>query len=139
MEIKQTPDEQKVQKQLPDISVTTLSSGGVQPERVQAPEPHRRSYRDLDRPRRSPSPRYRRSRSPRRSVTDMQGDIIYTENKFTTSLFASRIRTTYFLFRSQTKQVTEETQVRVSLFLYTTLPHSLVRMVSESWSAMSPV
>ncbi|KAB5584356.1 hypothetical protein PHYPO_G00106500 [Pangasianodon hypophthalmus] len=30
------------------------------------PEPHRRSYRDLDRPRRSPSPRYRRSRSPRR-------------------------------------------------------------------------
>uniref|UniRef100_A0A3P8Z1G4 Pre-mRNA-splicing factor 38A n=1 Tax=Esox lucius TaxID=8010 RepID=A0A3P8Z1G4_ESOLU len=36
------------------------------PERVQTPEPHRRSYRDNDRPRRSPSPRYRRSRSPRR-------------------------------------------------------------------------
>uniref|UniRef100_A0A8C8GQ22 Pre-mRNA-splicing factor 38A n=2 Tax=Oncorhynchus tshawytscha TaxID=74940 RepID=A0A8C8GQ22_ONCTS len=36
-------------------------------ERVQTPEPHRRSYRDNDRPRRSPSPRYRRSsRSPRR-------------------------------------------------------------------------
>ncbi|XP_071007646.1 pre-mRNA-splicing factor 38A-like [Oncorhynchus clarkii lewisi] len=36
-------------------------------ERVQTPEPHRRSYRDSDRPRRSPSPRYRRSsRSPRR-------------------------------------------------------------------------
>ncbi|RXN35549.1 pre-mRNA-splicing factor 38A [Labeo rohita] len=40
----------------------------LQPERVQTPEPHRRSYRDMDRPRRSPSPRYRRSRSPRRSV-----------------------------------------------------------------------
>ncbi|CAF94104.1 unnamed protein product [Tetraodon nigroviridis] len=39
------------------------------PERLQTPEPHRRSYRDNDRPRRSPSPRYRRSRSPRRSVT----------------------------------------------------------------------
>ncbi|KAG7217548.1 hypothetical protein INR49_021384 [Caranx melampygus] len=36
------------------------------PERLQTPEPHRRSYRDNDRPRRSPSPRYRRSRSPRR-------------------------------------------------------------------------
>ncbi|MBN3302198.1 PR38A factor, partial [Amia calva] len=36
------------------------------PERGQSPEPHRRSYRDVDRPRRSPSPRYRRSRSPRR-------------------------------------------------------------------------
>uniref|UniRef100_A0A672N355 Pre-mRNA-splicing factor 38B n=1 Tax=Sinocyclocheilus grahami TaxID=75366 RepID=A0A672N355_SINGR len=36
------------------------------PERVQTPEPHRRNYRDMDRPRRSPSPRYRRSRSPRR-------------------------------------------------------------------------
>ncbi|KAI4829094.1 hypothetical protein KUCAC02_023156 [Chaenocephalus aceratus] len=37
------------------------------PERLQTPVPHRRrdSYRD-DRPRRSPSPRYRRSRSPRR-------------------------------------------------------------------------
>nr|XP_019933764.1 PREDICTED: pre-mRNA-splicing factor 38A-like isoform X2 [Paralichthys olivaceus] len=35
-------------------------------ERLQTPEPHRRSYRDNDRPRRSPSPRYRRSRSPRR-------------------------------------------------------------------------
>ncbi|TKS75211.1 Pre-mRNA-splicing factor 38A [Collichthys lucidus] len=38
----------------------------LQPERLQTPEPHRRSYRDNDRPRRSPSPRYRRSRSPRR-------------------------------------------------------------------------
>ncbi|KAG2461463.1 PR38A factor, partial [Polypterus senegalus] len=38
----------------------------LQPERGQSPEPHRRSYRDMDRPRRSPSPRYRRSRSPRR-------------------------------------------------------------------------
>ncbi|XP_060933946.1 pre-mRNA-splicing factor 38A isoform X2 [Limanda limanda] len=37
-----------------------------QQERLQTPEPHRRSYRDNDRPRRSPSPRYRRSRSPRR-------------------------------------------------------------------------
>ncbi|XP_053285822.1 pre-mRNA-splicing factor 38A isoform X2 [Pleuronectes platessa] len=37
-----------------------------QQERLQTPEPHRRSYRDSDRPRRSPSPRYRRSRSPRR-------------------------------------------------------------------------
>ncbi|RVE73751.1 hypothetical protein OJAV_G00034380 [Oryzias javanicus] len=36
------------------------------PERMHSPEPHRRSYRDNDRPRRSPSPRYRRSRSPRR-------------------------------------------------------------------------
>ncbi|XP_047443854.1 pre-mRNA-splicing factor 38A [Mugil cephalus] len=36
------------------------------PERLQTPEPHRRGYRDNDRPRRSPSPRYRRSRSPRR-------------------------------------------------------------------------
>ncbi|KAG7266836.1 hypothetical protein CRUP_024016 [Coryphaenoides rupestris] len=36
------------------------------PERIPTPEPHRRSYRDNDRPRRSPSPRYRRSRSPRR-------------------------------------------------------------------------
>ncbi|XP_061593302.1 pre-mRNA-splicing factor 38A [Cololabis saira] len=36
------------------------------PERMQTPEPHRRGYRDNDRPRRSPSPRYRRSRSPRR-------------------------------------------------------------------------
>ncbi|KAF1385275.1 hypothetical protein PFLUV_G00106040 [Perca fluviatilis] len=38
------------------------------PERLQTPEPHRRrdAYRDSDRPRRSPSPRYRRSRSPRR-------------------------------------------------------------------------
>ncbi|XP_075901610.1 pre-mRNA-splicing factor 38A [Nelusetta ayraudi] len=35
-------------------------------ERPPTPEPHRRSYRDSDRPRRSPSPRYRRSRSPRR-------------------------------------------------------------------------
>lgn len=35
-------------------------------ERVPSPEPHRRGYRDQDRPRRSPSPRYRRSRSPRR-------------------------------------------------------------------------
>ncbi|CAK6977712.1 pre-mRNA-splicing factor 38A [Scomber scombrus] len=35
-------------------------------ERLQTPEPHRRGYRDNDRPRRSPSPRYRRSRSPRR-------------------------------------------------------------------------
>uniref|UniRef100_A0A3P8QS28 Pre-mRNA-splicing factor 38B n=1 Tax=Astatotilapia calliptera TaxID=8154 RepID=A0A3P8QS28_ASTCA len=35
-------------------------------ERIQTPEPHRRGYRDNDRPRRSPSPRYRRSRSPRR-------------------------------------------------------------------------
>ena len=40
----------------------------LQPERLQTPEPHRRSYRDNDRPRRSPSPRYRRSRSPRRFV-----------------------------------------------------------------------
>uniref|UniRef100_A0A8C7ZIT6 Pre-mRNA-splicing factor 38A n=1 Tax=Oryzias sinensis TaxID=183150 RepID=A0A8C7ZIT6_9TELE len=39
-----------------------------QPERLHSPEPHRRSYRDNDRPRRSPSPRYRRSRSPRRWV-----------------------------------------------------------------------
>ncbi|XP_029284772.1 pre-mRNA-splicing factor 38A-like isoform X3 [Cottoperca gobio] len=40
----------------------------LQPERLQTPEPHRRrdGYRDNDRPRRSPSPRYRRSRSPRR-------------------------------------------------------------------------
>ncbi|KAF7648090.1 hypothetical protein LDENG_00162140 [Lucifuga dentata] len=36
------------------------------PERLQTPEPQRRGYRDNDRPRRSPSPRYRRSRSPRR-------------------------------------------------------------------------
>ncbi|GCC25507.1 pre-mRNA-splicing factor 38A [Chiloscyllium punctatum] len=37
-------------------------------DRVPSPEPPRRGYRDLDRPRRSPSPRYRRSRSktPRR-------------------------------------------------------------------------
>ncbi|XP_077309454.1 pre-mRNA-splicing factor 38A [Lithobates pipiens] len=36
--------------------------------RAPSPDHHRRSYRDLDRPRRSPSPRYRRSRSrsPRR-------------------------------------------------------------------------
>ncbi|XP_044157170.1 pre-mRNA-splicing factor 38A isoform X1 [Bufo gargarizans] len=36
--------------------------------RAPTPDHHRRSYRDLDRPRRSPSPRYRRSRSrsPRR-------------------------------------------------------------------------
>ncbi|XP_061656322.1 pre-mRNA-splicing factor 38A [Phyllopteryx taeniolatus] len=34
-------------------------------ERIPSPEPHRRAYRD-DRPRRSPSPRRRRSRSPRR-------------------------------------------------------------------------
>uniref|UniRef100_A0A8C5RA27 Pre-mRNA-splicing factor 38B n=1 Tax=Leptobrachium leishanense TaxID=445787 RepID=A0A8C5RA27_9ANUR len=36
--------------------------------REPSPEHHRRSYRDVDRPRRSPSPRYRRSRSrsPRR-------------------------------------------------------------------------
>ncbi|MEE6495554.1 hypothetical protein FKM82_002079 [Ascaphus truei] len=34
--------------------------------REPSPDHHRRSYRDLDRPRRSPSPRYRRSRSPRR-------------------------------------------------------------------------
>lgn len=35
-------------------------------ERHLSPEPLRRSYRDNERPRRSPSPRYRRSRSPRR-------------------------------------------------------------------------
>ncbi|XP_047230709.1 pre-mRNA-splicing factor 38A isoform X1 [Girardinichthys multiradiatus] len=35
-------------------------------ERLPSPEPHRRSHRDNERPRRSPSPRYRRSRSPRR-------------------------------------------------------------------------
>ncbi|XP_007898138.1 pre-mRNA-splicing factor 38A isoform X1 [Callorhinchus milii] len=37
-------------------------------DRAPTPEPPRRGYRDLDRPRRSPSPRYRRSRSktPRR-------------------------------------------------------------------------
>ncbi|XP_040216406.1 pre-mRNA-splicing factor 38A [Rana temporaria] len=36
--------------------------------RAPSPDHHRRSYRDMDRPRRSPSPRYRRSRSrsPRR-------------------------------------------------------------------------
>ncbi|XP_008404632.1 pre-mRNA-splicing factor 38A [Poecilia reticulata] len=35
-------------------------------ERLPSPEPHRRGHRDNDRPRRSPSPRHRRSRSPRR-------------------------------------------------------------------------
>ncbi|KAK1796696.1 hypothetical protein P4O66_009722 [Electrophorus voltai] len=50
------------------IYTTKAHNAGGTPERVQTPEPHRRSYRDMDRPRRSPSPRYRRSRSPRRSV-----------------------------------------------------------------------
>lgn len=48
----------------------------VQPERLQTPEPHRRGYRDNDRPRRSPSPRYRRSRSPRRYVLSFRYFIV---------------------------------------------------------------
>ncbi|KAK1896991.1 Pre-mRNA-splicing factor 38A [Dissostichus eleginoides] len=50
-----------------DPRISALEEDLDEPERLQTPEPHRRrdSYRD-DRPRRSPSPRYRRSRSPRR-------------------------------------------------------------------------
>ncbi|KAG7999507.1 Pre-mRNA-splicing factor 38A [Nibea albiflora] len=51
------------------------------PERLQTPEPHRRSYRDNDRPRRSPSPRYRRSRSPRRFVFNLLAEPISKEAK----------------------------------------------------------
>ncbi|GCB71868.1 pre-mRNA-splicing factor 38A [Scyliorhinus torazame] len=57
-----------LEEDMDDVDTSDDEDDDDKGDRVPSPEPPRRGYRDLDRPRRSPSPRYRRSRSktPRR-------------------------------------------------------------------------
>uniref|UniRef100_UPI00398E45E1 pre-mRNA-splicing factor 38A n=1 Tax=Pristiophorus japonicus TaxID=55135 RepID=UPI00398E45E1 len=57
-----------LEEDMDDVDTSEDEDDDDKGDRVPSPEPPRRGYRDLDRPRRSPSPRYRRSRSktPRR-------------------------------------------------------------------------
>ncbi|XP_062920435.1 pre-mRNA-splicing factor 38A [Mobula hypostoma] len=57
-----------LEEDMDDVDTSEDEDEDDKGDRMPTPEPPRRGYRDLDRPRRSPSPRYRRSRSktPRR-------------------------------------------------------------------------
>ncbi|NP_001085218.1 pre-mRNA-splicing factor 38A [Xenopus laevis] len=57
-----------LEEDMDDVESSEEEEDDDEKGRDPSPEHHRRNYRDLDRPRRSPSPRYRRSRSrsPRR-------------------------------------------------------------------------